>query len=198
MTTALDPNKTALLLLDLQAGLLARFPKAEPLLDTAASAIATARKHGVTVSYIRVALTEDEANAVPETNLAFASFKKSPDYLKAMHPDAPPSQIHEKVKPEEGDLVYRKIRYGPFMAHESKGLLDAYQTKGITTVILGGIATSGAVLSSVRQLADLDYGLVVLEDLCGDQDDEVHKVLVEKVFPKQAKVIKSTELDSLF
>lgn len=39
---------------------------------------------------------------------------------------------------------------------------------------------------------------MVLEDCCKDYDDEVHGVLCEKVFPRQARVIKSAELGSLF
>ena len=84
------------------------------------------------------------------------------------------------------------------MKSPSKALLDGFVAKGIDTVIIGGVITSGAVLSAVRQLADLDFRLVVLEDSCADHDAEVHEVLCEKVFPKQAKVIKSSELDSLF
>jgi nicotinamidase-related amidase len=49
-----------------------------------------------------------------------------------------------------------------------------------------GIATSGVVLSTLRQAADLDYRLTVLADGCGDGDPEVHRVLTEKVFPRQA------------
>jgi len=54
--------------------------------------------------------------------------------------------------------------------------------------VLGGISTSGVVLSTVRQAADLDYRLTVLADACGDWDMEVHRVLTEKVFPRQAVV----------
>jgi len=198
MAAKLDPKKTALLLLDLQVGLMKRFPEDHPILDNAASAIAVARKHGLQVAHIRVALDEGDANAVPKTNVTFANFKDNKEMLATMHPDAPTSQVHPKVAPQEGDLVHRKIRYGPFMVYPSKAMLDDFEKKGIDTVIIGGVATSGAVLSAVRQLADLDYGLVVIEDCCADGDAEVHKVLCEKVFPKQAKVIKSTELESLF
>jgi nicotinamidase-related amidase len=45
------------------------------------------------------------------------------------------------------------------------------------------------VLSTVRQAADLDYRLVVLGDGCLDADPEVHRVLTEKVFPRQADVM---------
>jgi len=44
------------------------------------------------------------------------------------------------------------------------------------------------VLSTLRQAADLDYRLVVLSDACLDADPEVHRVLTEKVFPRQAAV----------
>jgi nicotinamidase-related amidase len=45
------------------------------------------------------------------------------------------------------------------------------------------------VLSTLRQAADLDYGLIVLADACLDADPEVHRVLTEKVFPRQADVV---------
>jgi nicotinamidase-related amidase len=47
----------------------------------------------------------------------------------------------------------------------------------------------GVVLSTVRAAADLDYRLVVLRDCCADGDSEVHRVLLDKVFPRQAEVI---------
>jgi nicotinamidase-related amidase len=58
----------------------------------------------------------------------------------------------------------------------------------IDSLVLTGIATSGVVLSTLRQAADLDYRLTVLADGCRDADDEVHRVLTEKVFPRQADV----------
>jgi nicotinamidase-related amidase len=49
------------------------------------------------------------------------------------------------------------------------------------------------VLSTLRQAADLDYGLVVLSDGCLDADPEVHRVLTEKIFPRQAEVVTVAE-----
>ena len=54
--------------------------------------------------------------------------------------------------------------------------------------MLTGIATSGVVLSTLRQAADMDYRITVLADGCADADPEVHRVLTEKVFPRQAEV----------
>lgn len=56
-------------------------------------------------------------------------------------------------------------------------------------IVLCGVATSGVVLSTVREAADKDYGIAVLRDGCLDGDEEVHRVLMEKIFVKQAKVL---------
>jgi nicotinamidase-related amidase len=59
----------------------------------------------------------------------------------------------------------------------------------VDSLVLTGIATSGVVLSTLRHAADLDFGLTVLRDGCADADREVHRVLLEKVFPRQADVV---------
>jgi nicotinamidase-related amidase len=64
----------------------------------------------------------------------------------------------------------------------------------IETLILMGHATSGVMLSTVRLAADLDYQLIVVEDGCADRDPEVHKLLMEKVFPWQGMVVSSKEM----
>ncbi len=68
------------------------------------------------------------------------------------------------------------------------------RASGIDTLVLTGLATSGVVLSTVRHAADADYRLFVVEDCCADRDDEVHRILMEKVFPRQATVIQSSDL----
>jgi len=57
--------------------------------------------------------------------------------------------------------------------------------------VLCGIATSGVVLSTLREAADKDYQLTVLTDCCFDGDEEVQRVLLSKIFPWQAEVIPS-------
>jgi nicotinamidase-related amidase len=67
------------------------------------------------------------------------------------------------------------------------------RARGIQHVVLAGIATSGVVLSTLREAADKDYQITVLSDLCADTDPEVHNVLITKVFPRQADVISSAQ-----
>lgn len=198
MAIPFDPKKTALLLLDLQVGFLARLPPNSPVVDNAALAVRIARSYGAQVAYIRAALNTSDIAAIPDHNPTFAAFKTDKDMSAAMHPDAPTTQIHPKLAPQTGDLIHRKVRFGTFMRSPSIAMLNDFVAKGIDTVIVGGVLTSGAVLSAVRQLADLDFRLVVLEDCCADGDPEVHRGLCEKVFPAQAKVIKSTEMEALF
>jgi nicotinamidase-related amidase len=62
----------------------------------------------------------------------------------------------------------------------------------IRHLVLCGIATSGVVLSTVREAADKDYRLTVA-DLCADMDAETHAVLTGKVFPRQARVTSAAE-----
>ena len=63
------------------------------------------------------------------------------------------------------------------------------RAKEIETIVLFGIATSGVVLSTLLQASDADYRIVVIADCCADQDEELHKALLTRLFPKQAEVI---------
>ena len=89
------------------------------------------------------------------------------------------------VAPRPGDLVVTKRRVSAFTGSDFGVLLRGL---GAGTLVLTGIATSGVVLSTLRQAADLDYQLIILADACLDADPEVHRVLTEKVFPRQAEV----------
>jgi Isochorismatase family len=64
---------------------------------------------------------------------------------------------------------------------------------GVESLVLTGIATSGVVLSTLREAADLDFTLTVLSDGCLDHDAEVHRILMDKVFPRQASVMSAVE-----
>lgn len=200
MATQFDAKKTALLLLDLQVGFLGRLPKetSDAVVTNAVSAIGTARQHGAQLAFVRAVLDEAAVKAIPDHSPAFAPIKAKKEMAAMMHPDAPTTQLDSRITLRKGDLTFRKGRYGTFMRYPSNGLLEEFKEKGIDTIIIGGVVTSGAVLSAVRQLADLDYRLVVLEDCCADFDADLHKVLMEKVLPTQAKIIQSKELSTMF
>jgi nicotinamidase-related amidase len=185
----LNPARTALLVMDYQHGIV-QWYAGRALLDGAAAAIATARAAGVTIGYVRVALDRDEAAVVPATNKSFSAAAAS----GGLGAEDPGTQIVDAIAPRDGDIVVRKRRVGALSTTD----LDAQlRGRGIDTLILAGISTSGVVLSTVRDAADRDYRLIVLRDLCADLDDEVHRVLLDKVFPRQADVVTSDRLAQL-
>jgi nicotinamidase-related amidase len=103
----------------------------------------------------------------------------------------PGSDVDPKLKPAVDDIVVLKHRVSAFAGTDLDMVLRA---NSIGTLILLGLSTSGVVLSTVRHAADADYRIIVASDACGDSDAEVHRVLMEKVFPRQATVLVSAQV----
>lgn len=190
--TELDARRTALLVMDYQVLLVPMLPadvNTEDLLRRVADAIGTVRRAGGTVAYVRTGFTAAERAAVPPENLAATAFVEHMG--TAMDVDGPGTAIVDALAPREDDIVVRKTRVGGL---STTGLHDRLSRRGITTLVLAGIATGGVVLSTVRDAADRDYRLLVLSDGCADPDPQVHETLMEKVFPQQAQVLRVAEL----
>jgi nicotinamidase-related amidase len=179
----INPRRAALLVMDYQNGIVGTIQNCSALVATAKQAIDTARDRGVQVAYVHVAFTEAEFNAVPPNNKGFTAAKSSGrDFLA----DSPATAIDVRIARQDGDIVVRKIRVGAFSTTD---LAEQLRARNIDTLILAGISTSGVVLSTVRDAADRDYRLFVLSDACADPQADVHALLMEKVFPRQADVI---------
>ncbi len=95
-------------------------------------------------------------------------------------------EFHESISPKDGEITVIKHRVSAFSGNDLEMIL---RSQGITHLVLFGIATSGIVLSTVRQASDLDFRCIVVKDCCFDGDEEVHRVLTEKVFARQASVV---------
>jgi nicotinamidase-related amidase len=188
---AIDPRHTALLVMDYQAGILGRLSESETLLARAADAIATVRRHGGHVGYVRVGFADADFDALPATSAMAASVAT---WGRRLHADSPATAVHENVAPEPGDIVVRKTRVGAFSTTDLDRQL---RDRSITTLILAGLSTSGVLLSTVRDAADRDYRILVLADVSADPDPEVHAFLTTRIFPRQARVITLAELDGL-
>jgi nicotinamidase-related amidase len=178
-------SRSVLLLMDFQHGIVDRLdsPAVVAAADRAAKA---ARAAGIPVMFVRVAFRPGYPE-VADSNSTFAAAARSGD---AYTQDHPATQLHAALAPEPGEPVIVKRRISAFTGSDLEVLLRA---AGADTLVLAGISTSGVVLSTVRQAADLDYRLTVLADACADPDAELHRVLTEKVFPRQALVTSSDE-----
>ncbi|MCW2786386.1 MAG: isochorismatase-family hydrolase [Marmoricola sp.] len=186
----IDTARTALLVMDVQNGIVSRLPEPDPLVEQIADTIAAVRAAGGHVGYVRVAFTEEDFAGIPPHS-SFAAIAADEAMRSAMHADSASTAIDERVAPQDGDLVVRKTRVGPFSTTDLREQLEA---RGITTLLLTGISTSGVVLSTVRQAADLDYRVVVILDEVADPVAEVHQILTTAVFPRQAEVVTSAEV----
>ena len=99
---------------------------------------------------------------------------------------SPELEIHPAIFPKPGEIVLIKRSVGPF---STTNLEEILTRQDVDTLVLMGVGTSGCVLTTVRFAADMHYKLVVISDCCLDHDDEVQRVLMGKIFPRQASVI---------
>jgi nicotinamidase-related amidase len=179
-------SRPVLLLMDFQHGIVESLgsPSVVEAADRAAKA---ARAAGIPVMFVRVGFRP----GYPEVAASNASFSAlTAQGGDAYTQDHPATQVHASLTPLDGEPVIVKRRVSAFTGSDLDVLLRG---TGADELVLAGIATSGVVLSTLRQAADLDYRLTVLADACADRDEEVHRVLTEKVFPRQAIVTTTDE-----
>ncbi|TWP39039.1 cysteine hydrolase family protein [Leekyejoonella antrihumi] len=176
---------TALLVMDVQLGITQRFAEGTDYLPRLAGTIDVARAHGIPVVYVVIGFREGHPD-VSRSNKSFAVMAGSGRFI----PGDPGAQVHPDVAPHDGDVIVTKRRVSAFAGSDLDLVLRSME---IRHLVLAGIATSGVVLSTLRQAADLDFGLTVISDGCLDLDDEVHRVLTQKVFPRQAQVVTGRE-----
>ncbi len=177
-------SKSALLVMDLQQNIVDRYPDAD-YLARLRGAIDAARTAGVPVVHVVIGFRAGHPEISPR-NKTFSAIAGSGAFAEG----DPGARIHPDLAPLAGETVVTKRRVSAFAGSDLDLVLRA---AGVDHLVLTGIATSGVVLSTLRQAADLDFGLTVLADGCLDGDPEVHRVLTEKVFPRQADVVTVAE-----
>ncbi|MDP4501770.1 cysteine hydrolase family protein [Nonomuraea turcica] len=171
--------KNALLVMDVQQAVVDRYPD-PAYLPRLRTAISAARAAGAPVIYVVVGFRPG-CPEISTRNKTFGALAGT----GAVAGSDQATQVHRDVAPDPGDIIVTKRRISAFAGSDLEMVLRAGE---IDHLVLTGIATSGVVLSTLRQAADLDFRLTVLSDGCLDSDPEVHRVLVEKVFPQQADV----------
>ncbi|MYS88635.1 MULTISPECIES: cysteine hydrolase family protein [Streptomyces] len=176
---------SALLVMDVQRSIVDRFGNGGGYLARLREAVGAARAADLPLVYVVVGFRPGHPE-ISARNKTFGAAARS----GAFTAEDPGNEIHPDVAPRPGDIVVTKRRVSAFAGSDLEMVLRAGE---IDTLVLTGIATSGVVLSTLRQAADLDFGLTVLADGCLDADPEVHRVLTEKVFPRQADVLSVAE-----
>ncbi len=176
-----ESQRSALLVMDVQPGILDRVPDSAAYLARVTETVTAARARNVPLIHVVVGFRA----GLPEVSAKNQSFGA----LKQMQP---PFLIDPRpvIAPEANEPVVTKRRVSAFAGSDLEVILRGGD---IDHLVLCGIATSGVVLSTLREAADKDYRLTVLADLCADTDPDVHDVLMNKVFPRQAQVTSAQE-----
>ena len=178
----LDPKKTALVVIDLQQGIVARQTaphSPSEVIERSSRLAKKLRAKGGTVVYVRVDMS---------------NFLQLPVDQPARDPNAPPlpsaaSELVPEAGFQHGDVLITKRHWGAFAG---TALEQTLRQRGVDTVVLTGISTNAGVESTARQGTGLGFGFVVVEDACSSTDAESHKFAFEKTFPRLARV-KTTE-----
>jgi nicotinamidase-related amidase len=130
---------------------------------------------------------------VSARNKLLGAIKSSPEHQKLF--TDPADAIDPALGPERGDIIVAKRRVSAFAGTDLVQILRAREAR---TLILFGIATSGAVLSTLLEAADADYELFVVADCCADLDPTLHDALISRLIPRHAAVVSTSEVIEAF
>ncbi|WP_419729932.1 hydrolase [Lichenicola sp.] len=179
----LDPSATALILIDLQNGIVGMnmAPRSGGELVAQATRFAARfRAAGGQVVLVRVAFADDLADAP----------RQPVDQPLSLPPGGVPpgwSTLVDGLQ-QPGDIVITKRHWGAFHGTE----LDLQlRRRGIGSIVLGGIATNFGVESTARSAWEHGYAVILAEDLCAGPSAALHDMAVAHVFPRIARVVQS-------
>lgn len=186
MELILEAKKTALVVIDLQRGILA-LPaapySAAEVLERAAALCRAARKFGSTVVLVRVTPSADRGDALqPLADLPALSAHQLP---------ADWAELAPELGMQPGDVFITKRQWGAFYGTE----LDLQlRRRGVDTIILCGVSANIGVESTARDAYERAYNLIVVEDAAAARTAEEHAFVMRTVFPRIARVRKTAEV----
>lgn len=166
--TALDPI-TALVVIDLQAGILAS-PKAHPVEPVVARSAALAeafRRHDLPVVLVNVS-----GGAPGRTEVQRPGGSVRPEGWDRLVPE---------LGAQPGDHRVTKHSWGAF---QGTGLDELLRGLGVTQVVVAGVATSVGVESTARQAYEHGYNVTLAVDAMTDMDLANHEHSIARVFPR--------------
>lgn len=182
---AFDRARTAVLSMDIQTGVVSVYVKDDAFVDRVGTVLRHARQLQLPVIHVRIAFRPNVPEASPRHTFLTA-VKTSVPHQKFFQGES--GAVHPGIGPEATDLTVSKSRVSAFAGTDLDLLLRAHN---IDTLILFGIATSGVVLSTALQAADLDYRVIVLEDCCADLEQDIHTCVIERLLPRLTTVTSS-------
>ena len=183
--TPIDKSRTALVIIDLQKGIVRRqtAPYAADIVVKNAAALADAfRDNGMPVFLVRVRPSPDGKDALrPVTDATMPLQPPPPDW----------AEIVPELGPKPGEFVVTKHQWGAFYGTE----LDLqFRRRGIATMVLCGISTNIGVESTARFAYEFGYNQIFAEDAMAALSPEEHLSTIKKIFPRLGLVRKTEEI----
>ncbi len=176
----LNAKTTALVLIDLQKGVLAM-----PVMPHAASAVYE-RSMRLAERFRLVRAPVVRARVSFSADLADAP--QAPADQPTNYAALPPGWDEFPEPPRPSDLVITKRQWGAFYGTE----LDLQlRRRGVRCIVLGGIATNMGVESTARAAAEHGYELVIAEDLCSGASTDMHTFSFKHILPRLARIASS-------
>ena len=186
----IDAKSTALVLIDLQNGILpyAGAHPASQVLENSAMLAQKFRAANSPVFLVRVGWGADYAEAL----------KQPVDVPSAGEPGGLPAswwQIPAEVGQQESDILIIKRQWGAFYGTD----LDLQlRRRGVQTIVLAGIATNIGVESTARNAWEMGYAVVLAEDACSSPSMEMHEFSVRNIMPRISRVRSTAEVLQAF
>lgn len=182
----LDPRSSALVLIDLQQGIVSRplHPRSGEAVCAAGRGLAERfRAAGAPVVLVNVAWSADGGDLPPQ----------NVDQPIPRPPGGQPANwstlVDDLAWP--GDLLVTKRQWGAFHGTELELQL---RRRGVRTIVLGGVATNFGVESTARQAWELGYDVVIVEDACASSVPDIHEVAIRHILPRIARVSTSAAI----
>jgi nicotinamidase-related amidase len=176
----LNAKTTALVLIDLQKGVLAMPVVPHPaatVFERSKQLAERFRTAGGPVVWVRVSFARDLADAPRAKVDQPSNYGALPlgwdEFPEPLHP---------------ADVMVTKRQWGAFYGTDLDLQLGR---RGVRTIVLGGIATSIGVESTARSAWEHGYELIICEDLCADLRLETHASSFKHIFPRLARVVSS-------
>ncbi|AEI38399.1 isochorismatase family protein [Zymomonas mobilis] len=178
--TTLDP-KTALILIDLQKGILS-YPTVHPTEEVVKRSRALAeafRRHNLPVVLVNVAGVSPVRTE--------QSFKQDP------LPEGW-TELTPELNGQPSDYRVTKYTWGAFTHTDLEAYLRKY---GITQVVIAGVATSFGVESTARSAYELGFNITLAIDAMTDMTLEAHNNSLTRIFPRLGETGQTTEIIAL-
>ena len=185
MSYTLNKEKTALVVIDLQKGIVTRDTKPYPsnkVVENSKQIANKFRKNSMHVFLVHVTFSvdgKDRLNPITDNTQSMGTF--NPDW----------ADFFSEIGPEAGDYIITKRNWGAFYGTDLELQL---RRRGIDTIVLTGISTNFGVESTARNAYEMGFNIIFVEDATSSFTEEAHNFPYKYIFPRIGLIRNTDEI----